>query len=56
MSWRASTVPFGTVPAHAAAAIRNPLALVVAAVLVVATVLAVAAGAGAAAWAQTAPV
>ncbi len=44
MSWRASTVPFGTVPAHAsrdaAAAIRNPLALAVVAVLVVATVVA----------------
>jgi uncharacterized membrane protein/protein-disulfide isomerase len=44
VSWRASTVPFGTVPAHAsrdaAAAIRNPLALAVAAVLVAATVVA----------------
>jgi uncharacterized membrane protein/protein-disulfide isomerase len=44
VSWRASTVPFGTVPAHAsrdaAAAIRNPLALAVAALLVVATVVA----------------
>ncbi len=44
VAWRASRVPFGTVPAHAsrdaAAAIRNPLALAVAAVLVVATVVA----------------
>lgn len=44
VSWRASAVPFGTVPGHAsrdvAAAVRNPLALAVAAVLVVATVVA----------------
>jgi uncharacterized membrane protein/protein-disulfide isomerase len=44
VSWRASTVPFGTVPDHAsrdvAAAVRNPLALAVVAVLVVATVVA----------------
>jgi uncharacterized membrane protein/protein-disulfide isomerase len=44
VSWRASTVPFGTVPDHAsrdiAAAVRNPLALAVAAVLLVATVVA----------------
>ena len=44
VSWRASRVPFGTVPGHAssdlAAAARNPLALAVAAVLVVATVVA----------------
>ena len=44
VSWRASAVPFGTVPGRAsrdvAVAVRNPLALAVAAVLVVATVVA----------------
>jgi uncharacterized membrane protein/protein-disulfide isomerase len=44
VAWRASTVPLGTVPAHAsgdlAAAARNPVALAVAAVLIVATVAA----------------
>ncbi len=44
VSWRASTVPLGTVPGHASgdlsAAARNPVALAVAAVLVVATVVA----------------
>jgi uncharacterized membrane protein/protein-disulfide isomerase len=43
VSWRASSVPFGTVPGRAssdlAAAARNPVALAVAAVLVVATVV-----------------
>jgi uncharacterized membrane protein len=44
VAWRASRVPFGTVPGHAssdlAAAARSPVALTVAAVLVVATVVA----------------
>ena len=43
VSWRASRVPFDTVPGHASrdlvAASRNPLALAIAAVLVVATVV-----------------